>query len=167
MGNSGVLIELQRAGRTLLKQRKSSHRTPQRVALRCRSILGALSGQNNVSLAEQLEVSRPLVQLWRKRMGEQGIGEVWRIAPERGRKPQHDQARRAAIINATLPSKPASMAHWSFRLMAQAQHVSKSTVNRLWQMHSIKPHLSTTFKLSRNRRFLALLNFKRVGRHGD
>ena len=26
--------------------------------------------------------------------------------------------------------------------MAQAQEVSKSTVNRLWRLHNIKPHLS-------------------------
>jgi len=30
--------------------------------------------------------------------------------------------------------------------MAKAQKVSKNTVNRLWQLHNIKPHLSRTFK---------------------
>ena len=34
--------------------------------------------------------------------------------------------------------------------MAQAQGVSKNTVNRLWQLHNLKPHLSQTFKLSRD-----------------
>jgi len=29
--------------------------------------------------------------------------------------------------------------------MAEAQGVSKNTVNRLWQLHNIKPHLSRTF----------------------
>ncbi|MGH8650928.1 MAG: helix-turn-helix domain-containing protein, partial [Gammaproteobacteria bacterium] len=33
------------------------------MALRCRIILGALAGQNNVSIAEELGVSRPTVQL--------------------------------------------------------------------------------------------------------
>ena len=41
--------------------------------------------------------------------------------------------------------------------MAQAQEISPSTVNRLWQMHNIKPHLSRTFKLSRDARFLEKL----------
>jgi transposase len=41
--------------------------------------------------------------------------------------------------------------------MAQAQEVSPSTVNRLWQMHNIKPHLSRTFKLSRDAQFLQKL----------
>ena len=34
--------------------------------------------------------------------------------------------------------------------MAEELDVSKNTVNSLWQMHNIKPHLSRTFKLSRD-----------------
>ena len=41
--------------------------------------------------------------------------------------------------------------------MAKAQQVSPSTVNRLWQMHNIRPHLSRTFKLSRDAKFLEKL----------
>jgi transposase len=157
MANTGVAIKLQAAERRQLKQWESSHGTPQQVALRCRIILGALAGQSNVSIAEQLEVSRPMVQMWRKRVSERGIGAVWQIAAGRGRKPQYDQATREAIIEATLQSKPAGMTHWSCRLMAEAQDVSKSTVNRLWQLHNIKPHLSATFKLSRDVKFLEKL----------
>ena len=41
--------------------------------------------------------------------------------------------------------------------MAEAQEVSKNTVNRLWQLHNLKPHLSRTFKLSRDAKFLEKL----------
>lgn len=41
--------------------------------------------------------------------------------------------------------------------MAEAQGVSRSTVNRLWQLHNRKPHLSRSFKLSRDVRFLEKL----------
>ena len=157
MANSGVAIKLRPAERTQLEQWESSHGTPQQVALRCRIILGAVAGEDNVAIAEGLGVSRPTVQRWRKRVAEQGIGEVWEIAPGRGRKPQYDQVTREAIIEATLQSKPAGMTHWSCRLMAEAQDVSKSTVNRLWQLHNIKPHLSRTFKLSRDAKFLEKL----------
>jgi len=87
MPNTSVAIKLQPAERTQLETWGSAHGTPQQVALRCRIILGALAGQNNVSIAEELGVSRPTVQLWRTRVCEQGIGEVWEIAPGRGRKP--------------------------------------------------------------------------------
>ncbi len=157
MPNSSVAIRLQAHERAQLEAWESAHGTPQQVALRCRIILGALAGQDNVSIAAELGVSRPTVQLWRKRVGESGIGEVWEIAAGRGRKPQYDQATREAIIAATLQSKPAGMTHWSCRLMAEAQSVSKNTVNRIWQLHNIKPHLSGTFKLSRDAQFLEKL----------
>jgi transposase len=41
--------------------------------------------------------------------------------------------------------------------MAEAQGVSKNTVQRLWQLHNLKPHLSRTFKLSRDPHFLEKL----------
>src|SRR6202165_366145 len=154
MPNTGLAIELPSAELIQLEQWESAHGTPQQVALRCRIILRAVAGQQNVAIAEGLGVSRPTVQLWRKRVHEQGIGEVWEIAPGRGRKAHYDQGQRDRIIKATLRSKPQGMTHWSCRLMAEAQGVSKNTVNRLWQLHNIRPHLSRTFKLSRGAKFL-------------
>ena len=93
MPNTSVVIELQPAELTQLESRESSRGTPQQVALRCRIILAALAGADNVSIAEILGISRPTVQLWRTRVREQGIGTVWQVAPGRGRKPQYDQDR--------------------------------------------------------------------------
>jgi transposase len=157
MPNKGRTVTLEATERTQLERWEASHGTPQQVALRCRIILRALAGQDNVAIAAELGVSRPTVQLWRKRVHEQGVGAVWEIASGRGRKPVYDQAKREAIIEATLQSKPKGMTHWSCRLMAEAQEISKSTVNRLWQLHNIKPHLSSTFKLSRDAKFLEKL----------
>src|ERR1700737_2045348 len=157
MPNTGLAIALQPTEHAQLEQWESAHGTPQQVALRCRIILRAVAGQPNVTIAAGLGVSRPTVHLWRKRVHEQGIGEVWEIAPGRGRKAHYDQSKRDQIIRATLQSKPQGMTHWSCRLMAEAQGVSKNTVNRLWQLHNIKPHLSRTFKLSRDAKFLEKL----------
>jgi len=57
----------------------SSHSTPQQVALRCRIILGTLLGEDNVSIAEELGVSRATVQLWRARADE--IATAGRLKP--------------------------------------------------------------------------------------
>jgi transposase len=157
MPRTSLAIELDPAERTQLEQWEGAHGTPQQVALRCRIILRALAGQQNMVIARALGVSRLTVQLWRKRVYKQGIGAVWEIAPGRGRKAHYDQDRREAIIEATLQSKPKGMTHWSCRLMAEAQGVSKNTINRLWQLHNIKPHLSGTFKLSRDAKFLEKL----------
>ena len=41
--------------------------------------------------------------------------------------------------------------------MARAQGMSKNTVNRLWNLHNLKPHLSRTFKLSCDPKFIEKL----------
>jgi transposase len=131
--------------------------TPQQVALRCRIVVAAARGQQDLEIAAELKVNRHTPALWRRRVAAEGIGCVWEVAPGRGRRPQYDQARRDAIIRATLETKPAGMTHWSCRLMAKAQGVGKDTVNRLWNLHNLKPHLSRTFKLSRDPKFLEKL----------
>ena len=88
MPNEGLAIKLAAGARAQLEQWESAQGTPQQVALRCRVVLAALAGEDNVSIAQELGVSRPTVQLWRKRVHEGGIGEVWKIAPGRGRKPK-------------------------------------------------------------------------------
>jgi transposase len=157
MRKSSFPIMLSPRDQAQLEQWESGQGTPQQVALRCRIVLAAFAGQQNKAMAARLQISRPTVNLWRKRVRELGIGQVWEIAPGRGRKPHYDQAKRDAIVKATLQTKPKGMTHWSCRTMAEEQKVSKDTVNRLWQMHNIKPHLSRTFKLSRDAKFLEKL----------
>lgn len=157
MRKASFALTLSPSDRAQLAQWESAQGTPQQVALRCRIILLALEGEQHRGIAMRLGVSRPTVNLWRKRVRDGGIGELWEIAPGRGRKPHYRQAKRDAIINSTLQTKPEGVTHWSCRLMAQAQGVSKDTVNRLWQLHNIKPHLSRTFKLSRDAKFLEKL----------
>ena len=131
--------------------------TPQQVALRCRLVLSAAQGLQDLEIAAEHAVNRHTVALWRKRVSLEGIGCVWEIAPGRGRKPRYDSSKQSAIIKATLQTKPKGMTHWSCRLMAEEQGVSKNTIQRLWQLHNLKPHLSRTFKLSRDPHFLEKL----------
>src|SRR5258708_39079051 len=106
MPNTSLAINLQAAERTQLEQWESAHGTPQQVALRCRIILGAMAGQQNVTIAEKLGVSRPTVQLWRRRGRGQGNGGGWPSAPGRGRKAPYDQGPGQPGIQPTIPRKP-------------------------------------------------------------
>src|SRR5204862_7325588 len=104
MSNTGLAIELQPAERTQLEQWESAHGTTQQVALRCRIILRAVAGQQNVAIAEGLGVGRPTVQQWRKRAHQQGIREAWEIAPGRGGKGTVDNGQGDRNIQAALQS---------------------------------------------------------------
>ena len=131
--------------------------TPQQVVLRARIILMANAQEADVKIAHELKVQRRTVWLWRCRVAQQGIGTVWEIASGRGRKVRYDKACVARVVESTLQDKPRAATHWSTRSMAKAQGVSKSTVQRIWDDHNLKPHLTRTFKLSRDPQFVEKL----------
>ena len=151
MGKSCQLSEVEREK---LQQWTAAHGTPQQVALRGRIVLAAAAGESDITIAKRLSVNRNTVILWRKRFGDEGLDGLWDIAPGRGRKPVFQIDKIAAIVDATLQTKPAGMTHWSCRTMAQSQGVSKSTVNNIWRAHNLQPHRTETFKLSRDPKFL-------------
>jgi transposase len=157
MAKTASPLVLSLADQICLKGWVAAHATPQQVVLRCRILLGASESKTNQELALQLKVNRHTVELWRQRGRLEGMQGVWQVAAGRGRKPRYDQARRDAIVTATLQTKPKGMTHWSCRSLARAQGVSKNTINRLWQLHQLKPHLHRTFKLSRDAKFLEKL----------
>ena len=134
-----------------------AHGTPQQVALRGRIVLASAEGGSDSAVARQLGINRKTVTLWRERYAAEGIEGLWEVAPGRGRKPTYGPAKIAAIVDATLRTKPKGMTHWSCRTMARSQGVSKSTINNIWNGHDLRPHRSETFKLSRDARFLEKL----------
>ena len=147
-------LELSPVERQQLEQWAAAHGTPQQVAMRCLIVLASAQGQSDSAIAEQLATNRNTVILWRKRFAQLRLGGLWKVAPGRGRKPAYNIDKIAAIVDATLQTRPEGMTHWSCRTMAASQGVSKSTINNIWQAHRLKPHLVETFKLSRDPRFL-------------
>jgi transposase len=135
----------------------SAQGTPQQVVLRCRIVLAAAAAQSDLAIASALAINRKTVRLWRARVADQGLPSLWEIAPGRGRKATYDSAKIKAIVDTTLLTKPKGMTHWSCRLMAARQGVSKSTVSNIWRSHQLKPHRVKRFKLSRDPRFLEKL----------
>jgi hypothetical protein len=79
----------------------------------------------------------------------EGPDGLTRIQPGRGRKPRISPEKVAAIVEATLHSRPRAATHWTCRSMAQAQGVSPATVQRIWDAHGLQPHRAKTFKVSR------------------
>jgi transposase len=117
----------------------------------------AADGVTSQAIAEQLEISRPTVQLWRERFLALRVAGLEKDAPRPGRIPSIPATKIRAIVEATLRTTPPAATHWSTRTMAQAQGVSEATVRRIWKQHNLKPHLVKTFKLSRDKQFLEKL----------
>jgi hypothetical protein len=124
---------------------------------RARIILMAADGIENQEIAWRLRISRPTVQLWRQRFLALHTSGLEKDAPRPGRIPRIRGAKIAAIVEATLHTKPPQATHWSTRAMAKAQGVSEATVRRIWRQHHLQPHRVETFRLSRDPKFVEKL----------
>jgi transposase len=113
-----------------------------------------MEGLKKKHIAEQLGTSRPTVNLWIQRYEEGGTEALQIDASRPGRKPKRSEEKEKVIVDATLHSKPANATHWSVRLMAEAQGVSRMAVHRIWRKYNLKPHLIKTFKISNDPNFV-------------
>ncbi len=118
----------------------------------------ASQGELNHDIAQTLGISRPTVQLWRERFLALRLEGLEKDAPRPGRIPEISPAKIAAVVEATLQTTPRDATHWSVRAMAKAQGISRMAVQRIWNQHNLKPHLTETFKLSRDKRFVEKLH---------
>jgi transposase len=134
-----------------------SRTMPARVVERARIIQMAANGMQSQEIAKALGVSRPTVQLWRQRFLGLRLAGLEKDAPRPGRLPKISDEKVRQIVEATLHSKPPNATHWSTRLMAGTAQVSQATVTRIWRQHQLKPHLTKTFKLSRDKQFVEKL----------
>ena len=143
----------QKDGQKLLRLARGRN-TAQKVVLRAKIVLKIIEGLKKKHIAEQLGTSRPTVNLWVKRYEKEGIEAILVDAPRPGRKPKTPEEKEKGIVEATLHSKPANATHWSVRLMAEAQDVSRMTVHRIWKKYNLKPHMVRTFKISNDPKFV-------------
>lgn len=131
--------------------------TPARLVLRARIVLAAAEGKENKTIAVELGVDRPLVGRWRKRFAEKGLAGIEKDAPRGGRPRKARVAMEKTIVEWTTQKKPRNATHWSCRTLAKELGTSRAMVNRVWQANGLKPHLSRTFKLSNDKRFIEKL----------
>jgi len=154
MKNNIPLIEYQQGDRERLLSLVRGRNTAQKIVKRAEIVLEALSGSTKYSIAHKLGVTRPTVYLWLNRYKAGGVSALLQDAPRPGRIPSLSEKKEKAVVEATLHSKPENATHWSVRLMAKSQDVSRMAVQRIWKKYNLKPHLVHTFKLSNDSRFV-------------
>lgn len=123
----------------------------QREVRRAWIILNRASGLSQNATAQRLDINRPVVTHWEKRFRAQGLAGLL-DAKGRGRKPHLPDDKKALVITA-VTRPPPGHTRWSVRRMAAHAGVSVGTVHGLWQANDLKPHLTRTFKLSRDPHF--------------
>ena len=157
MSRHAARIALSRDEEATLETWARSRSLPVRQVQRAQIIQLAARGVESQAIAHTVGVSRPTVQLWRQRFLALRVMGLEKDAPRPGRLPQISEQRVRAIVHATLHTKPTNATHWSTRTMAAVQGVCEATIRRIWRRHNLKPHLTKTFKLSRDKAFLEKL----------
>src|ERR1700751_2840520 len=140
--------------RKRLEQLVSDRNTPQKVVWRARIVLAASEGMAANAIAATVGKSVLTVRRWRRRYGAVGVDGLVKDATRPPRRKPLAPEQINAVVNKTLHEKPANATHWSVRSMAAATGLSRSSIQRIWKAHQLKPHRVKTFKVSRDRRFV-------------
>lgn len=158
MSRSAPPIVLGPEEQEILDRWVHSRSLPLRQVQRAQIIHLAATGVESQEIARTLKVSRPTVQLWRQRFLALRLDGLTKDAPRPGRIPRISEKRVRAIVDATLHTKPPNATQWSTRMMADAEGLSEATIRRIWNRYNLKPHLTETFKLSRDKQFVEKLH---------
>src|SRR5436305_450201 len=153
-----VQVVLSVEEREELERLAAGRRLPARVVERAGIVLLAAEGKQDREIARVFGVSRRTVSLWRHRFVEKRIPGILKDAPRPGRRRRISPEVIAEIIRKTTRETPTARTHWSTRSLAKVMGLSPSTIGRVWRRYGLKPHLSRTFKVSRDPKFLEKLN---------
>jgi putative transposase len=130
---------------------------PAALSLRARIVLACATGQSNRAVAQRFDCTHSTVGKWRRRFRKDRIAGLYdELRP--GKPRSIDDERIAMLIQRTLQKKPkAGSTHWSVRAAAVESGISKSSVQRYFQLFGIKPHRTKSFKLSNDALFIEKL----------
>ncbi|MFC1736946.1 IS630 family transposase [Candidatus Hydrogenedentota bacterium] len=144
-------IELTEQEETELRHRVKAATCSKRDSLRASIILRRTEGVKQAQVATELGVSVACVNKWSQRFEREGLDGLVDL-PGRGRKPSIPMEKVERVIaEATRPPKPKT--RWSTRTMAKAVGISADSVGRIWKANGLKPHLTETFKISKDPHF--------------
>lgn len=146
-GCSCKTVEIDEGDMEILKEWSKSRSLPHSLVTRANIIIFAAEGKSNIDIAAQLNIHPATVSKWRRHYrndGLEGLNDGYRP----GRRRSYSEEKIATLLNKTLETKPEGATHWSCRTMSEEVGISRSTVNRIWNLFCIKPHKRKNFKIS-------------------
>jgi len=149
MARSRIVLDAEESAE--LQRRIKATTVAVRDRQRAEIVVLSAAGVSQNQIALGVGLSRVTVNFWCQRFLAGRLAGL-EDAAGRGRKPSLPaEAVRLVLDKAVTP--PATLGRWSCRTMARAAGVSKATVQRLWAANDIKPHLTRSFKLSKDKQF--------------
>lgn len=132
----------------LLTKRTRAHRHARRI----RIVLLAADGVPGVEIARRVSISHFQVSRIRKRYERGGVkGLEEQPRPGRGNRVPERTVRQ--IVAKVMTPPPPGYSHWSCPQLAKAFGLGKSVIHKILRANDLKPHLSASFKVSKDPRF--------------
>jgi transposase len=148
-------ILVSEADRDRLERLVRDRNTPQKVVWRARIVLLAANRLQAIGIAAAVGKSLLTVRRWRRRYVAKGVDGLLKDATRPPRRKPLTAEKIKQVVDMTLHQKPANATPWSLNGMAAAVSLSRSSIQRIWSKHGLKPHRIETFKISRDRNFAA------------
>jgi putative transposase len=157
MGRPKTELVLTEEERSQLQSFARSRSLPSGLSDRARIVLSSADGEANNAIAQRLKLTNATVGKWRSRFIERRIAGLYDdVRP--GKPRTIDDESVAQLIRTTLHTKPADgTTHWSVRSVSAETRISKSSVQRYFQLFGLQPHRSEGFKLSNDPFFIEKL----------
>ena len=143
------------------KQRRELQRLVSRpsesagMVRRAHVVLWSADGVTGQEIAKRLHLSAEAVSRIRRRFLESGVSGL-QTRPKPGRK---DHAVPAAtverVVELAMSPPPAGRSRWTTRLLGKAVGLTGGCVSDLLRQNDLKPHLTRTYKVSRDPAFVA------------
>lgn len=152
-----VAILLTDEERATLSKWSQGRSTEARLVLRAKIVLAASQGVANKDIASELGTDSHTVARWRNRFQQKRLPGIKQDAPRGGRPPKERQSLVAEIVRKTTQETPSNATHWSTRSLAAALGTNAMTVQRVWKANGLKPHLTKSFKVSNDPKFVEKL----------
>jgi transposase len=147
MANRVRPIALSADERAELERLRRASGSPAGLNRRARAVLLMADELSGVDVARRTGYTPVQVSRIRRRFAEERLAGL-DDRPRSGRPREVKERKIAQVIALTLKPPPRGLTHWSARELGVRTGLSHSTVHRIWQEHSLKPHRVETFKFS-------------------
>jgi transposase len=139
MARKSVKFELTAEQETTLKMWVGSHRTQQRYARRAHVILLSAQGLTLEKISAGSGLNRTNCLKWRKRFVAEGLDGL-RDKQRKGRPPSITPWQRAQVVRLACERPFTGANTWSRRELARVTGLGSTTVHRILEGGSLKPH---------------------------
>jgi transposase len=153
MGRLAAAIVLSEAEEAELKRWRRRRNTATGLHMHAGIVLDCARGYSGEQIAQRHRTSAQTVTKWRRRFAIDRL-EGLSDAPRSGQPRRHDDRRVQEVLEATLNRRPKKAAHWSVRGLSAELGMPRDFVHRVWRAFGLKPHLSSSFKLSTDPHFV-------------